>query len=607
MRDDPHTSVRIPLKRCVGRVPNPRACTPPGFEWIPGYLGQYGGQMTDYGRNWLLDKWEEPYRAALETAEREYQDCLLGGAEQPPAGDKPSGLHLHVAAALEARSSSNGTAATVGMAAQVNVRFSPSSSTRPRCDPFDPNFDPEHPSYPADPDAPVVTVPHSVFWQSASATYDLDALEQAMQPVNGTLNQANPLSLRDLRLSADGVKGAVRITGHGYLPIPARVRVNDDLRTDLEVVSIRLDFSAEWANNGAVLNEWPAVSTSAAYMDFNCYYFGCSWWASPPPVFDWALVPPGCIEDLVFRALPTAITQVRVSAGSGESLGTLTLSNSNAGTIDSRPVVAQHRIFNSPGTPQSVLPVVNAGPATPGVTQDIVVALPSCIAGKVDLAPDNIQDFSLFQQDGVIDVSAAPGTAPGTIKLRLTLLRPVYHWDRDVDIRLIPQGGVDVGYPPQGWWPHVILRVPVSWNGCDAFQPVRDCRARVVVQGWTALALRHWYPDGPLLSPAQWLHSLTLRVVDHAAPCEAFDCVWGSMRVTWPDGTRQTQQIMCIPGDIDAPREFTLQMAVGLAPTVSVELELHYEASNRRRRADGNGFDYLAVPGPAVIHQTLTP
>lgn len=53
-------SVCIPIKACVRREPHPQACTPPGFEWIPGYLNQHGGQMTVYARNWFIAKWEEP-------------------------------------------------------------------------------------------------------------------------------------------------------------------------------------------------------------------------------------------------------------------------------------------------------------------------------------------------------------------------------------------------------------------------------------------------------------------------------------------------------------------------------------------------------------------
>ena len=96
------TNVRMSLRTCVRRVPHQRACTPPGYEWIPGYLDQHGGQLTAYGRNWLISKWEEPYQAALETADREYQDCLLGGAGQQTGG-KPVGLQLRMAAKLDAR------------------------------------------------------------------------------------------------------------------------------------------------------------------------------------------------------------------------------------------------------------------------------------------------------------------------------------------------------------------------------------------------------------------------------------------------------------------------------------------------------------------------
>ncbi|MDP2430972.1 MAG: hypothetical protein Q8O33_02975 [Pseudomonadota bacterium] len=593
-------SVRIPLKTCVRREPNPQACTPPGFEWLPGYLNQYGGEMTDYARNWFIDKWEEPYRAALESAEREYLDCLQGGVTDTQT---PGGLQLRVASKLAARTTMSESQPTVALSTQVNVHFTPLGGTPPPCDPFDPNFDPDHPIYPVDPNAPPVSVPRSVFWKGASATYDLDALTQAIQPVNSLLNPANPLSLRDLQLTSEGVQSAVRITGHSFLPIPAKVQVYDDLQIELEVASIRLEITAEWANNGAVLDSWsaisPSVANSAAYTDFYCYYLGCSWWTSPPPLFNWGLVPPGCLEDLIFRALPTAITLVRIRAGSGEALDTLTLSINHVGTIDSRPIVARHRIFNSPGTPHMVLPEIAVGPAVLGVTQEVVVALPECLVGKVELASDTVQDFGLFQSDGVIGITVLAGATPETIKLRLTLERHVYHWDRDVDIRFIPIGGVDVGYPPQGWWPHVILRIPVSWNGCDAFHPDIDSQARVVIVGWSA--------TDTYSTPLRWLHTLTLRILDYAAPCDAFDCVWGYLRVTWPNGTEQTQQIMCVAGDIDLPRVFTLRMAGNAPPTVNVELTLYYEASNRRRQADGTDFDYLPVPGPAHRTQTLTP
>jgi len=592
--------VRIPLKTCVRREPHPQACTPPGFEWIPGYLNQYGGQLTDYARNWFIDKWEEPYRAALESAEREYQDCLQGGVTDT---QKPSGLQLRVASKLDARTAISESPPAVALSTQLNVHFSPTGGTPPPCDPFDP----DSPSHPIDPNAPPVSVPRSIFWRGASATYDLDALEQAMQPVNSLLNPANPLSLRDLQLTADGVMGAVRITGHSFLPIPAQVQVYDDLQTELEVASIRLDFTAEWANNGAVLDAWSAVSTNSAYTDFYCYYLGCSWWTSPPPLFNWNLVPQGCLEDLIFRALPTAITLVRIRAGSGEPLDTLTLSINHVGTIDSRPIVARHRIFNSPGTPHQVLPEIAVGPAALGVTQEVVVALPECLVGKVELAADSIQDFSLFQSDGVIGITVLAGATPETIKLRLTLERHVYHWDRDVDIRLIPIGGVDVGYPPQGWFPHVILRVPVSWNGCDSFLPDRDSQAKVVVDAWTTTQHVHW-PGGPVVVPWRWTHNLTLRVVGYAAPCDAFECLWGHIRVTWPNGTVQTQQIMCVPGDIDVPRIFTLSLPSNAPPSMQVELKLNYEAVNRRRNVAGTDFDYLLVPGSPVSHtRTITP
>ena len=258
----------------------------------------------------------------------------------------------------------------------------------------------------------------------ASVKAGLEGLSGAAGKINGMLaGLGAALSVAGLMAAGKASLETADIGGHRFLPIPAQVQPFNDLQTSLEVSTIRLDLSAEWASNGAVLDTWSAVSSGgdnpAAYTDFYCYYLGCAWWTSPPPLFNWNLVPRGCIEDLIFRALPTAITQVQVHAGSGEPLDTITLSNSNAGTIDSRPLVARHRIFNSPGTPHFVLPEVSAGPAVIGVTQERVVALPDCLVGKVELAPDNMQDFNLFQQGGAINVSAEPGTVPGTIKLQL--------------------------------------------------------------------------------------------------------------------------------------------------------------------------------------------
>lgn len=591
------SAVPMVFRTCVRREPLPRVCTPPGFEWIPGYLNQYGGQMSDYGRNWLLGKWDESYTAALEDAEREYQDCLKAGLTEQR---ETVGLWLHVLSGLDTLAVRRAGLPTLALSSRVNVRFRHTGARRPPCDPFDPDA----PPIPVDPEVLPVSVPRAVFWKSVSATYDLDALKLAMRPVNANLNPDHPLALRDLRLTAEDVKAAVRILGQRFLPIPDGVDPEGGVRIDLEVASIRLDVTAEWAGNGALLDEWSAVSPDGAYTDFQCYYLGCPWWASPPPVFDWNRVPPGCIEDLVFRALPTAITYVRVSAVTGETLGSVTLGITNVGTIESRPIVARHRILNSPGTPHRVLPEVMAGPAAVGQTVEVTVPLPDCLIGKVDLAPANIQDYSLFQQDGVIGIEILPGITPETLKLWLTLERPVYHWDRDVDIRFIPQGGVDFGYPPSGWFPHIVLRLPLSWNGCDAFHPDTDSTARVVAAGWSVA-------DTYTASP-RWLHQLQLRVVDYAPPahlpCGSFDCLWGYVKLTWPDGAVQTQQIFCVPGDIDMPRTFTRKLASESAPTVNVELELVYEANNRRRRADGGGFDYLPVPGsPARRSQTLSP
>lgn len=587
--------VKLPFRLCVCREPHPQSCTPPGFEWLPDYLAQYGGQLTDYGRDWLLAKWDEPYRAALETAEREYQECLKGGVTEV---QPQTGLQLRVASKLAAGPAQAGNATGSGLASRLAVPFTAAGGGPVPCDPFDP----EH--QPGDPVDVPVSVPLSVFWTGVTAFYDLESLKQAMQPVNANLNPDNPLSRRDLRLDANGVRGAVRIAGHGFLPMPGNVEAYDDLGVDLQVASIRLDLSAEWGEGGAVLDQWSAINASDAYTDFYCYYLGCPWWTPPPPVFDWNLVPPGCIDDVVIRALPTAVTVVRVNAGTGEPLGESVLSISNVGTIASRPVVARHRIFNSPGTPHQVLSLVEAGPAALGETQEVEVALPACVVGKVALAPDTIQDYNLFQQDGYLGVQALPGAgdpeAPETIKLRLTRLRNLYHWDRDVDVRFIPISGVDVGYPSSGWWPHLILRVPVSWSQCDSFRPDTDSQAQVALVSWSA--------TDTYSAPPRWLHRLELRVIDYAAPCDAFDCVWGTMKVTWPNGTQQTQQIFCVEGDIDLPRVFTLKLNDSAPPTVTVELTLHYEGVNRRRNVAGNGFDYLAVPGsPAVRTQTLTP
>jgi hypothetical protein len=593
---DPHTSLRIAFNTCVRREPHPQACTPPGFEWIPGYLNQHGGLMTDYARNWLLDKWEEPYRAALTSADKEYEDCLQAGITDTK---KQTGLQLRLTSKLDARRSVSESKPGMALSTQVNVRFSPTGQTYKPCDPFDPNFDPDNPVYPVDPNAQPVSLPLSTFWMGATATYDLDALEQAMRPVNSIMNPDNPLSLRDLQLDSEGVQSAVRITGHRLLPIPAGVVVIDDLQTEIEVLAIRLDFSSELAMNGAVLDTWSITGSTAAYVDFYCYYVDCSWWLPTMPAHDLLeLVPRNCIEDFVFRALPSATTLIRVLAGDGRLLDTITLSINHTGTIDSRPILARHRVINSPGTPLVIAQQVNVGPAALGEEVEAVVTLPACIAGKVQIAPDSIQDYIKFPQDNVIGVRVVAGATPETIKLLLTRLSGIYHWDRDLDIRLVPMD-IDIGFPLSGSWPHLMARVAISWDGCDAFLPDRDSQARAVIESWSVVET--------YFGQVMWNHYLTLRVVDHAAPCDAFGCIWGVIRVTWPNGTVQSKQYMCVEGDIDVPRVFTLRLATASPPSVNVELELNYDSANRRRRANGTGFDHLPVPGPVRRYQTLSP
>ena len=589
------SNVRLPIRQCVRRVPNRRACTPPGFEWIPGYLNQYGGQMTDYGRNWLIAKWEEPYRAALEQAEQEYQDCLRGGVKPPVT--QPIGLQLRVATKVDP-ATGGGTASAAGLASRLNLQFRPTEVTRCPCDPFAP-FDPDHASYPIDPNASPVSVPRSVFWIGSSASYDISALIQAMQPLNSPWTSTNPLALRDLELTAERVMQAVRLGANRFLPIPAQVQPADDLRTETAVVALRFEITVEQADDGMVLDAWSVSDTSRAYTDFYWYYFGNCPVTPAPPQFDWNQVPRGCIEDLILRALPSAITTVTIKAGTGETLDAMTLATSNAGTISSRPVMARHRLFNSPAPPHFVLPTVNAGPALLATAVDINLTLPPGIVGKVELAPDASQDYLLFQDNNVVSAQVLAGTTAGSVKLRLMRRQAVYHWDRDVDIRFTLPIAADVGYPPQGWWPAVIVRVPVSWNGGDAFRPDTDCHAKVVVDSWSV--------SDTYSGALHWLHRLELRVTDYAPPYDAFNCLWGYLRVTWPDGTRQVLQIMCLSMNIDAPRVFTLKSGSDARPTVSVELELYYNGVNRRRQANGTDFDYLPVPGPALIRQTLTP
>ena len=448
--------VSIPLKTCIRREPNPQACTPPGFEWIPGYLNQYGGQLTDYARNWFIDKWEEPYRAALESAEREYLDCLQGGGTDT---QKPSGLQLRLASKLDARISISESQPAVALSTQVNVHFSPTGGTPLPCDPFDP----DPPSYPVDPNAPPVNVPRSIFWKGASATYDLDALEQAMQPVNSLLNPANPLSLRDLQLTADGVMGAVRIIGHSFLPIPVQVQVYDDLQTELEVASIRLDITAEWANSGAVLDSWSAISSSvanpAAYTDFYCYYLGCSWWTSPQPLFNWALVPSGCLDEVILRAQPSPVTNVRVMGESG-LLDTITLSINRIGSIASRPLVARHLLFKNPDNPDTLisLPPIVVPPVGIGEAVEVLVAVPDCLVGNVSLAAE--QSIGDVQFSGAI----LPHTE-GWVKLTLTRLLSMYEYQAAVEVRFDLLAKVDVLFNDR---PDITLVAStlVTWVGC---------------------------------------------------------------------------------------------------------------------------------------------
>lgn len=596
--------VRIPLKTCIRREPNPQACTPPGFEWISGYLNQNGGEMSDYGRNWLLDKWDESYQAAIQTAEQEYQSCLqdrIGQQIKKPA----AGLQLRVASKLDGRTlaaqaDSNDSDSDSARSTQVNVHFSSTGGTPLPCDPFDP----DPPSNPIDPNAPPVSVPKSVFWASAVAYYDLDALQQAIEFPGQLFNPDNPQSVRYMQLTPEGVTSAVRIAGHTFHPIPPNVEVVDDLRTEIQVTSMRLDVSSESADSGGVLATWSVYNTPQipyAYVDLGCYYWGGCGNLSPHPVYSWAnLTPAPCITDLTFRAQASPICVIRVLAGNGELLDTITLTINRVGTIDARPIVTQHRLFNSPGTPLLLPQAVELTPATMGETREVVLTLPACVAGKVELAPDTIQDYVQFPQDNVIGVEVVAGDTPDTLRLRLTRLGYFYHWDRDLDIRLVPIA-VDVGYPPSGWWPHVFLRVAIAWDGCGAFLPDRDSQVRAAIVGWSASDLN--YPP-PL---RRWRHQLQLKVLDHAPPCDAFYCVWGNLRVTWPDGTLQTQQIFCVPGDIDQIRTFTRELYSSSPPTIQVELELRYGSAYRRRRANGTGFDHLEVPGPVIRQLTLTP
>ncbi len=463
--------VFIPFKACKRRTPQRWACTPRGFEWIPGYLDQHGGEMTATGRNWLLEKWEEPYRAALESEEQAYQACLN---PIPADGKPPRGLQLRLLSKLESVSSSRTSATASGLSTQIGVPFTSTPSVPQPCDPFDP----DQPSHPVDPNAPPVFVPRSIFWIGATATYDLDALNQAMQPVNGTLNPDNPLSLRDLQLSVDGVKGAVRITGHRFLPTPTGVLVYDDVQTELEVAAIRLDLSAEWAGSGGVLDTWQAhmwqspVSQSpgsqnpsgsdqpGAYTNFDCYYMGgCTQWASPPPLFNWDFVASGCLDEVILRAQPSPVTQVRVM-GEGGLLDTLTLSINHIGSIASRPLVARHRLLKNSGT-SIPLPPIFVPPVGIGEAVEVLVAVPACLAGSVSLAAE--QSIGDAQFSGVL----LPHTE-GWVKLTLTRLASLHAYQATVSIRFDLQAKVDVLFNPLADRSNlsVVASTLVTWAGC---------------------------------------------------------------------------------------------------------------------------------------------
>lgn len=563
-----------------GRYPvdDTKAWLSPEWRWIPGYLETHGDVLTDYGRNWLNQKLQEGKDEAYQQALDACQSDLAAPA--PP--ESTTGVSLKVSTRLSGNGSTSGGEGQK-RAARLSVPFSPQTES-------------------------VARVPLSVFWIGANATYDLNALNQAVQPVSGLYNANHPLSLRDVQLSSDGVVGAVVFQGHEFLPIPAGVETQDDLRVEREAISFRLDFATEWADGGALDNWSVPINVSlpetqvAARFDFNGYYVNGSWLVPPPPAFDWNALAVGCLEDVLVRALPNATTRVEVRSGTDDLVGEVILSTTSAGWNTEWPLIARHRLFHSTvNPPHQTSAEISVGPSDLNAPVEVLVFLPACLAGLVEIDPANVLYFGfLYADDGSTVAEAVEWFAEDTLTVRLHRKANFYHWDRNVDIRLNISGGYDIAHSAtNSWLDFIVLRVPLSWNGAGDFVPA-DSEARAVVESWSTAV---YYP-----APGGWMHTLGLKFLDYADPLGVLT-VSGSVRVTWPDGYQETKGLYnSTTGGIDGTLYFQRVLASNAAPTVQVRMELTYEGTNRRRRMDGSGFDYLAIPGnPAIRNQTLTP
>jgi len=431
-------------------------------------------------------------------------------------------------------------------------------------------------------------------------------LQQAIEFPFQRFNPDNPQSVRYLQLTPEGVISAVRIAGHTFHPIPPNVEVVDDLRVDIQVTLIRLDIASESTDGGGVLDTWSVLADAGdlalapdSLADLGCYYWGgCEQMSPQPPRFDWSSLPATCMEDRAIRAVASPISVIRVFAGEGQLLGTAVLTINRVGSLSARPIVSRHRVFNANGVIWSPSPQLNylslppvtvaLGPAAIGAMVEVPLTLPACLLDKVELAPDGVQLY-VQSPSAIVGIEVVAGGTPGTYRLRLTKWATFYHWDDDLTIAFVPLA-VDVRIGPEGP-PYLAIPVHLAWDsGCESFWPERDSQASVRLENWQVV------PAGI----GSWRHDLTLRVIDHELPCDAFFEVIGSIWVTWPNGQKFGQTITD-----SQTYSFARWLNSNAPPTVEVEIDLTYVTHYRHRRPDGSGFDRVM---PHVIRTfSLTP
>jgi hypothetical protein len=188
-------------------------------------------------------------------------------------------------------------------------------------------------------------------------------------------------------------------------------------------------------------------------------------------MFNWDLVASGCLSEVILRAQPSPVTNVRVMGESG-LLDTITLSINRIGSIASRPLVARHLLFKNPDNPNNPdnsdypdnsdtlisLPPIVVPPVGIGEAVELLVAVPDCLVGNVSLAAE--QSIGDVQFSGAI----LPHTE-GWVKLTLTRLLSMYEYQAAVEVRFDLLAKVDVLFNDR---PDITLVAStlVTWVGC---------------------------------------------------------------------------------------------------------------------------------------------